>query len=76
MTAPITIKVPYTGSKVIRKVYADWPHCPEHEEIPLVRRHPHSLYYFCSGGHHFVSQSEAINKKVLAYEVEEHPRSN
>lgn len=69
------IKVPHTGSKVIRQVAVDWPHCPEHETVTLVRRHPNSLYFWCSGGHHFVSQSAAIHKKVLAYEVEEYPRS-
>lgn len=72
----INIKVPYTGSKVIRRVQVDWPHCPEHETVPLVRRNMNSLYFWCTGGHHFVAQSDAVNKKVMAHEIEEHPRSN
>jgi hypothetical protein len=58
---------------VIRLVFEDWPHCPDHEESLLVRRHPHSLFLWCDGGHHFLPESRGVMKKVWAYEVEGYP---
>lgn len=72
MTVIPVIKVPYKGTRTTRQVWADWPQCPEHE-CNLVQRHPHSIYLWCSEGHHFVSRNQAIFKKVLAYEIEQLP---